>query len=89
MFVCAHFEKKAEKESDTPLAVPFAWFLLGALLLSFNTWLLTLTGIGLMLWSGRSLYFRARMAFCCMKAVRRAEERGETMEPCFRLSALV
>lgn len=88
MFVCAHYEKKAAEVNETPLAVPVAWFLLGALLLSFETWLLTLAALVILFKSGRNLYFRARMAACCMKEYRRAKERGENREPCFSISAL-
>ena len=89
MFVCAHDENTAAEVSETPLAVPFAWFLLGALLLSFDGWLLTLTGLVLMVRSGKSLYLRARMAACCLKAARRAYAHVEKAEPCLGFEALV
>jgi hypothetical protein len=89
MFVCAHYENRTAEVNETPLAVPFAWFMLGALLLTFDGWLLTLAGLLLMLRSGKSLYIRARLALCCLKAARRAEARGEKYEPCVGFEALV
>ena len=56
MFVCAHYENKAAEVNETPLAVPVAWFLLGALLLSFDSWLLTLTAFAMLFISGKALY---------------------------------
>ena len=89
MSFCAQIAKKAEKMSETPLAVQFARFLLGALLMTFGSWLLTLAGIGLMLWSGRTLYTLAAAAACCLVSVHRAEARGEKTEPCINFAALV
>ena len=88
MFVCAHYEKKAAEVNETPLAVPVAWFLLGALLLSFDVWLLTLAALFILYKSGKSLYFRARMTACCMKEYRRARARGELREPCFSINTI-
>ena len=83
MFVCAHYEEVARKMRKIPLAVHVGWFMLGGLLLGFDYWLLTLVGIGLLLWSGHKLVFRSRIALCCLKKRRRAIERGETPSPCF------
>jgi hypothetical protein len=83
MFVCAHYEEVAKKVRQIPLAVPVAWFLLGGLLLTFNFWLLTLTGVGLLMWSGKNLVFRSRLALCCLKKRRRAMEQGEIPAKCF------
>ena len=83
MSVCAHYEEVARKVRQIPLAVPVAWFLLGTLLLSFNVLLLTLAGIGLLLWSGKNLVFRSRLTLCCLKKRRKALERGERPAPCF------
>lgn len=83
MPVCAHYEEDARKVRQIPLAVPVAWFMLGILLLSFNALLLTLIGIGLLLWSGKNLLFRSQIALCCLKKRRKAIERGENPSPCF------
>ena len=83
MFVCAHYEEVAKKVRQIPLAVPVAWLLLGGLLLSFTFWLLTLIGVGLLLWSGRNLVFRTRLGLCCLKKRRKAMERGEAPAKCF------
>jgi hypothetical protein len=89
MFVCAHDEEKTVKARATPLAVQVAWFLLGALLLSFDICILTITAAGLLFWNGRLLYQRLQMTMCCLKSRRNAMQRGENTEPCFSSDALV
>lgn len=89
MFECAHDEQKATKVRATPLAVQSAWFLLGALLLSFDICILTITAAGLLFWSGRQLYQRLQMTMCCLKSRRSNERRGENARPCFSSDALV
>ncbi|MGD8557766.1 MAG: hypothetical protein PVH32_08470 [Chromatiales bacterium] len=89
MFACAQNEEKAVKLRSTPLAVQVAWFLLGALLLSFDICILTITAAGLLFWSGRQLYQRLRIAMCCLKSRSSAMQRGENAKPCFSFDALV
>ena len=55
MLACAQNEEKAVKLRSTPLAVQVAWFLLGALLLSFDICILTITAAGMLFWNGRQL----------------------------------
>ncbi len=89
MFECAHDEQKAAKARATPLAVQSAWFLLGALLLSFDICILTITAAGLLFWNGRQLYQRMQATACCLKSRRSAMQRGENARPCFSSDALV
>ena len=89
MFTCSHDEKKAEKVPATPLAVQAGWFMLGALLLSFDICILTITAAGLLFWSGRQLYQRLQVTMCCLKSRRSAMQRGENARPCFSSDALV
>mgnify|MGYP001552608888 CR=1 FL=1 len=89
MFTCAYDEEKAAKVRATPLAVHVGWFLLGALLLSFDICILTITAAGLLFWSGRQLYQRLQATMCCLKSRRSAMQRGENARPCFSPDALV
>ena len=84
MFVCTHYEEVSRKVSNIPLAVTFAKFMLGLLLLGFNYWPLTVAGILLMLWSGKNLAVRAGILMCCLRKQKLARERGETISSsCF------
>lgn len=83
MTVCTHFKQDREIALKTPTAVPFAWFLLGVLLLFSDSTLITLGGALLAIYGGYWLFFRCRMLLCCFKNYREAKAAGrDKPSPC-------
>jgi len=77
MTICTHIREDIEQSQKTPTAVPFAWFLLGALLLHSDFLLLTIIGAMLAAYGGYRLFFRGRMLACCISHYREAVAKGE------------
>jgi len=77
MTVCAHIREDIERSQKTPTAVPFAWFLLGVLLLHSDSMLITTIGVLLAVYGGYRLFFRGRMLACCISNYREAVAKGE------------
>jgi hypothetical protein len=85
MTICTHFREDSERSQKTPTAVPFAWFLLGALLLHSEFLLIATVGAMLAVYGGYRLFFRGRMLACCISNYRNAVAKGEKPSmDCFR-----
>ncbi len=77
MTICTHIREDIERSRKTPAAVPFAWFLLGALLIHSDFLLITTIGVMLAAYGGYRLFFRGRMLACCINHYRKAIAKGE------------
>jgi hypothetical protein len=77
MTICTHIREDIERSQKTPAAVPFAWFLLGALLLVSDFLLLIIIGALLAAYGAYGLFFRGRMLACCISHYREAIAKGE------------
>ena len=77
MTICTHIKEDIERSQRTPTAVPFAWFMMGALLLHSDFLLLTTIGALLAAYGGYRLFFRGRMLACCISHYREALAKGE------------
>ncbi|OOZ12790.1 hypothetical protein BOW25_07190 [Solemya velum gill symbiont] len=73
---CSHYRSEFARNNRTPIAVTFGWALLGlALILSFNFWLTSLIGLGLLTFNGYHLVKSAVAVACCMRQRKRKKKR--------------
>ncbi len=73
---CAHYRSELARNNRTPIAVTFGWALFGlALFLSFDFWLTSLIGLGLLAFNGYHLVKSAVALACCMRQRKREKKR--------------
>ena len=88
MLFCTHYRSELARNKKTPLAVPFGWFMLGVLLfISFDSALITIPALLIMLYNGYKLIKHLNLLVCCLrKRMREIQRTGEDPGACMVVS---
>ena len=82
MRLCNNIDSGTKRPERAPTAVPAGLFLMGLLLMTFESAMTIVFGLFLAGWGGTVLVMRAAELACCMKLRREKQARGERVPPC-------